>query len=899
MIKKIGLAVVIGILATLFFAQFDEWIHQKMVNYSNKSAMESLGCTTSYAVHSLNFFYPSLVLTDIQTNSLNSDWSWKCKRCEMHSSWFSLFMHGQMEMQVVMDGFDVTTQVKGRKLAIEEHITSLINKAKSRFSPPVKSIDIKNSQCTINDPFTDSTFTFGYHSSSRKSTDCYKTTVSIFTGGLLHQQMNYLASLGANIDIAAQKKEDTYDVSLRVAGTFQLPQFDATDVCYLSGSFVANNGRFSLHSASNKLVIDPIIITQSHARIYARFPLLFIAQCLKKFDCPTIFGTGQLSAHISFDPGEKTEVQIVAQDVICDESHLLDTVKLTIMGVDGKWRAKGGISRDRQDIHVKGSLDEKTKVADLHVHNKTALSLSPLPYWKIAPHNFSCHIGVQQDTIDGGVQCTAVNSVSNLIHAIHATAHYNNGLVTVKGAVDDRGECEGKVRIYPHCVVDYFKYSDHEKRPLIMMETVQDTMLEGFISFAFVRALVNQMWRYDIQGEGVFGVKGLLRRDDGYFDISLADAAIRLPQTYNFIDGFDAHVTYDRRNRSFTMDTMNLSMHRGRIECLHAKVLFGNDGKVVFAHAPFIFDHCLINIKKDLFAIVSGNLLFSASRTSSPSVTGNIIIDRAQLKENIFSQMVQKSLIATTHSAFSMTDVPLLCDVGIETKFPIRVDTPFLRSNAKISMRLTNDGKDPSMLGSVVLLSGDLSFPYRPLHITKGTITFSKGQLFDPSIELVARNKIKKYDIGLQVTGSLNAHHIMLDSTPPLSEEQIIALLLVGSEQDSLNSMIPALIVQNMKHLLFGAAQSSFIEKYFKPLMRPFSINLVPSFTDQTGRGGLRGALEIAIDDRWRAKIEKNFSLTEDTRFELEYLLSDDITVRGIRDERRDLGGEVEVRWKF
>ena len=57
--------------------------------------------------------------------------------------------------------------------------------------------------------------------------------------------------------------------------------------------------------------------------------------------------------------------------------------------------------------------------------------------------------------------------------------------------------------------------------------------------------------------------------------------------------------------------------------------------------------------------------------------------------------------------------------------------------------------------------------------------------------------------------------------------------------------------------------------------------------------------LEININDRWKAILQKNFSLTEDTRIELEFLLSDDITLRGIRDERRDLGGEVEMRWKF
>ena len=243
--------------------------------------------------------------------------------------------------------------------------------------------------------------------------------------------------------------------------------------------------------------------------------------------------------------------------------------------------------------------------------------------------------------------------------------------------------------------------------------------------------------------------------------------------------------------------------------------------------------------------------------------------------------------------------MPLGCDLVIETKSPIVVDTGFLQTNAHVNVRVQKGVHEPTVTGAVVLHSGTLNFPYKPLYISKGVINFSPEQLFDPTIELVARNKIKKYDVSLQVEGSLLHHHIVLDSTPPLSEEQIVGLLLVGAEEHSLNSMMPALIVQNLKNLIFSNNQSSFFDKYFKPLLGSFNINLVPSFTDQTGRGGLRGALEITIDDRWRAVIQKNFSLTEDTKFELEFLLSDDITLRSYRDERRDLGGEVEMRWKF
>jgi len=76
-------------------------------------------------------------------------------------------------------------------------------------------------------------------------------------------------------------------------------------------------------------------------------------------------------------------------------------------------------------------------------------------------------------------------------------------------------------------------------------------------------------------------------------------------------------------------------------------------------------------------------------------------------------------------------------------------------------------------------------------------------------------------------------------------------------------------------------------------------IHFVPGFVDKSSRGGIRGALEIAINNRLRATIQKNFTLSEDTRFELEYAITDGISLRAVRDERRDLGGELELRWKF
>jgi len=201
----------------------------------------------------------------------------------------------------------------------------------------------------------------------------------------------------------------------------------------------------------------------------------------------------------------------------------------------------------------------------------------------------------------------------------------------------------------------------------------------------------------------------------------------------------------------------------------------------------------------------------------------------------------------------------------------------------------------------VQLTSGVIHFPYKPLHIVRGTLRFLPEQSFDPLIELIARNKIKKHHVSLLVTGSATNHQVLLESSPALTEEQIIGLLLVGMPEESLSIVMPAIIANNIKNVIFSSEQTRFgVNKYASQIGELLKhVHLVPRFADQTGRGGLRGAIEIDATDRLRALIQKNFSLSEDTRFEVEYAVTDDITLRGIRDERRDIAAEMEMRWKF
>ncbi|HLC06607.1 MAG TPA: translocation/assembly module TamB domain-containing protein [Candidatus Babeliales bacterium] len=901
MLKKIIFAIILGIFGTIFFAQYDSWTHKKIVSLFQKMSKESLGGNFSCSVQAVNFFSPSITLHDVEMVSSDSDlWLWRCKKCEVTCSWLQLLFKGTLDQHVIMDGFECRSRVENSCLAIEPHMIAMMQQSFLPFSSELKSVVFKNGCLYADDGTGKNEVSLFFNSSSLRIGNQIKTTMSIGDGQLTYEKNKYVEKVAVDLSLISEYIGDTFDLGMQVAGTFVLSHLGNQGGCYLTGGWKSNRGRFSIHNAYNSLMIDPIIITERELRMNGRFPLSYAVKCARNSLADQVInGAAHFSVKVSRDESHTIDGLLVVEDVKLNQHHVCDMGKFIFERHDDDWKMRLLISRYNQECKGTGYWHESDRKGELSIKNVTDFAAKAFTYWRIKHNNFFVHVTAQDDKIQGNYQATATNILSAATHSTKGSFSVIEGVLAACGLIDAH-EFAIDAALYPEIVVKHCSYKDKEHKDLITLQATDDTKeVCGSISFPFVRSMINTMLHYDVQGEGNLDVVAKFALPEIVVDFTLKDATIRLPQTYNFIDGLHAHCVCNVTQKSAVLEDVTISLHTGKISCLRATSYFDDNGALVFTHAPLIVDRCLLNVKKDLFAIVSGNLLFAKSLTSPASVSGHIIIDKAQLKENLFSGIIQKQLLSYTHSVFSLPDVPLYCDLAIETKSPIRVDTGFFQTNAHVNLRVKKERHEPSVTGSIVLHSGTLNFPYKPLYISKGIITFTPEQLFDPMIELIARNKIKKYDVSLQVEGSLLTHHIVLDATPPLTEEQIVGLLLVGAEENSLNSMMPALIVQNLKSLIFSNNQLSFFDKYFKPLLGTLNINLVPSFTDQTGRGGLRGALEITVDDRWRAVIQKNFSLTEDTKFELEFLFSDDITLRAIRDERRDLGGEVEMRWKF
>ena len=217
------------------------------------------------------------------------------------------------------------------------------------------------------------------------------------------------------------------------------------------------------------------------------------------------------------------------------------------------------------------------------------------------------------------------------------------------------------------------------------------------------------------------------------------------------------------------------------------------------------------------------------------------------------------------------------------------------------SLYFYNNFAWPQITGEIDLQKGYLNFLRHKLYVHHGKIQFIPGQINEPIIDLVAQNRIKKYLISLQASGSLQQPNIILESYPELSEEQILALLMSGSENASFQSDLPAIFMQNLNELIMGSKDvlpkgADFIRKITLPFKY---IQITPNFTNQAGYGGIKGIVSIDLNNQIHAQVQKNFNLQEDFAFQIEYLLTDDINVKFVRDQSGEIGSEVEVRFKF
>ena len=904
MFLRIVLGIFLGLLSTLFTAQSDPWMQKKVGILFQQLLADTLECDVSCTVEFFDLINPRLYLRNLSMRDKDNAWEWDAQLYRSGFSWIDVIKQRCIPVWAHAKHVRVYSKLKDGNPAIAPHLQELIKGPDLPIPLFITQAKFRDAFCTMSD--TTIQATNRWHCDAQKDGSLFRLTFCVFDGDVSTESMPYLSDLKGSVKVTTKETNKKIEFSAQLDLNGSLAQLGEYPTCFFSGNWHNNRGRFQLESIDQSLRINPLIIGDKgddlHVEATASVPIEFLYKLVSNVETSPVSGMCAIRFKGSLADKGHSEGMIICEDVQHSWLSLPTVCSMTFakraQQWGGKWALRHGVYQA-----VRGSFEWNagTDQAQFFAENESEF---PVPYF--SRYLFNAHDAQLHGSYDGRNQSMEGSYTIRATHSVRNRSFTSTGECSIdeqkdfqaQGSIDSyQYKCNGSLA---HLFLSQAHVYDGDKKQ--MVDIVYDTKRKKYhstVDFSLVHTLCKAFLQYDLHGQGSICADAYRENDLFCVDLTLEDATIRLPQTYNFMSDAGVRIAGDLKKRRIFFNDLKCTFHNGSINSAQGVIWLDENGALQFAHVPLLIDRCLVTAHQDLFAVLSGNLLFSKKVNDPACIVGNLMINRAQLKENLFSQQLQKKFLSAATAPRGKKAIPVECDITIETRDYIRVDTPFLQANAQVGVHVKGTISDPIVEGSVLVPSGTIRFPYQPLHISKGEISLLQDQPRNPQVELIAKNSIKNHLITLHVTGSLQDTTILLESTPPLSNEQVVGLLIAGAHEDSLDALIPALLMQNVTNYIFSSHSSNFYDHYIKPWMQKINVSLKPNFSDQSGRGGLRGTLEIVVNDRWRALIEKNFSLTEDTHFELEYILSDDITFRILRDERRDIGGEVEMKWKF
>ena len=214
-----------------------------------------------------------------------------------------------------------------------------------------------------------------------------------------------------------------------------------------------------------------------------------------------------------------------------------------------------------------------------------------------------------------------------------------------------------------------------------------------------------------------------------------------------------------------------------------------------------------------LTAVLSADIRASGSVTNGLRVAGKLTIDRADI--NIPNSL--PASVATLHvirpgdkppappSAAAATE-PIALDLALAAPGQIFVRGHGLAAVLGGSLHVGGTSVAPLVSGAFEMRRGSFALAGVNLTFTSGRVGFdgtTNGKI-DPTIDFVAESVVNQYTADLEVSGYADKPKITLRSTPSLPQDQVLALILFGTETANLSPFQIAQIAAALASLTGG-----------------------------------------------------------------------------------------------
>lgn len=898
---RIICAFLLGIAVSLAIIQEDPWFKQLIESFAQQSFSEIVQVPFYCKVKEINLISGEIIFHSLSAKAEDGSWSFQCDGLNFHFSWFSFFSKGIFDTRFTLYNVTASSYTNENYLAIIKPLKDIIE-APSTIPMAFKRCLLRNASLYITEPNNKYNGLLYFSSDIFYSNSVVHTKLVCNDGTFSYEKAKIIKNISGSV-IVDIPVDNVRLLSAKVNLFADYLGNAAQNHSILIGAYKNGQGIGSFYNADKSLIVNACAILRN-SNIFGidltvngtLASLISYAPLLKLNNIKD--GICNAQAHIDIAPEKISYNGTAVVENAKYDTHELKKISLMVQGNNSEGQATIDI------LDLVGSNISSSWTFDIN-KKQTAGKLiltKPVSLFSIfVDQGTHCSLEFNNNQLTVDYNVNFMHQERKVPQVVSGQAQLADNKLMFNGKLNGQ-VYYGQFMVNPFSIEKLSFTNLNEKNLITVEKDKESEKINGVVDYELVKELLYYFYDYDYQGEGKIEFDLTFNDNRLRSKINLKDTNIKVPYVHNLIKRAKALLEIDFINRELVIKDLCIDLHKGAIWSLYSTIRFSPDGVLTYAHIPLSCSNCLITWNKEFFGLVSGAVTATYQNSNLSLVKGYLKLDRSQLRSNLLSWKVQQDLVRGTIKSLTAYKQDFQLDLQIATGNHIEVNTPFLKTNARINLDVKGTILNPEISGIIELMQGSLAFPYKPLYINVGKLYLMPQQADDLAIELIAKNKIKKYMITMTISGSLHQPKINFESYPSLQEEQIITLLLSGSEEGSLYLVMPNMIMQNLESLLFGPTEnSSTLHHYFKNVLKPFkNVRIMPTLNDGAISGKVvRGAVEIDINDNLRAKIQNNLDLSEDTEIEVEYALSNDVSIKALKNDRGGLGAELEMRWKF
>jgi autotransporter translocation and assembly factor TamB len=307
------------------------------------------------------------------------------------------------------------------------------------------------------------------------------------------------------------------------------------------------------------------------------------------------------------------------------------------------------------------------------------------------------------------------------------------------------------------------------------------------------------------------------------------------------------------------------------------------------------------NAISGLNAIVNASLLLQAT-PEGKSLNGEVLIQRASYDRRIDWQRFVLDVLKGDRE--SKTALPVGEDVRLNIqilgKDNIRINNNLAEIPLEIDLLLRGTLERPVLLGRMEARGGLIRFRQNDFKIESGAVDFIDPDRLRPILDISATTRIRTtYKVRLTLVGPIDQLELSLSSDPPLASHEILALLTFGTVPEDIDQTQMELVAgAEALDLLTGDIQIAVEEQAKK-----FGIDCLrvdPLFSNPKTPGTPRVTVCKRLwEDSFYVTYITTFDASGEDILQMEYLINENVSLVGGRDEIGDLGGDLKFRFEF